>query len=154
MGARPDWDEYFMTIAEEVAKRSTCIRRQIGAVVVKDKRILATGYNNVPSGISHCDEVGCLREQERIPSGERAELCRGIHAEQNAVIQAARYGTPIDGAVIYTTTHPCVLCTKILINCGVVEIVYGGSYPDELSKKMIAESGITIRHVPLPSEAR
>ena len=150
--ARPDWDTYFMTIAQEVATRSSCIRRHIGAVIVRDKRIIATGYNNVPSGCSHCDEVGCLREQLGIPSGQKHELCRGIHAEQNAIVQAARYGLPIDGAVIYTTTYPCVQCTKMLINCGISEIVYGDSYPDELSQQMLEEVGMKIRRLDLPGE--
>ena len=145
MSTRPSWDEYFMTIAQEVAKRSSCIRRQIGAVIVKDKRILATGYNNVPSNIAHCDEVGCLRQQLGIPSGQQHELCRGVHAEQNAIVQAARYGIPIEGSVIYTTTYPCVQCTKMIINCGITEIVYGGSYPDDLSKQLLKESGLRIR---------
>lgn len=142
---RPSWDEYFMAITNQVAQRSTCTRRHIGAVLVKDKRILATGYNGVPSGLAHCDEVGCLREQRGIPSGTQHELCRGIHAEQNAVIQAARHGTAIDGATVYCTHQPCVLCAKILINAGVKEIVYRESYPDELATEMLAEAGITPR---------
>lgn len=144
---RPSWDEYFMTIAEQVATRSTCMRRQIGAVIVKDKRILSTGYNGAPSGLSHCDVVGCLREQLHIPSGEKTELCRAIHAEQNAVVQAARYGIPIEGATIYTTTQPCVQCAKILMNAGIVEIVYQGTYPDQLACDMLAESGIEVRRM-------
>ncbi len=144
---RPTWDEYFMSIARQVAGRSTCLRRQIGALIVKDKRILATGYNGVPSGIRHCAEVGCLRDQLGIPSGERHELCRGIHAEQNAVIQAARAGIPIDGSVVYCTNQPCVLCAKILINAGVREIVFAGSYPDQLSRDMLQEAGVILRHI-------
>jgi len=144
---RPSWDEYFMTIAEEVATRSTCLRRQIGAVIVKDKRILATGYNGAPSGLRHCDEVGCLREALGVPSGEKTELCRAIHAEQNAVVQAARYGIPIEGASIYTTTQPCVLCAKILMNAGIREIVYKGDYPDQLARDMLDESGINCRRI-------
>lgn len=143
--ARPSWDEYFMAITEQVAQRATCSRRHIGAVLVKDKRILATGYNGVPSGLAHCDEVGCLREQRGIPSGTQHELCRGIHAEQNAVIQAARHGIAIDGATCYCTHQPCVLCAKILINAGIKEIVYRDAYPDELACEMLAEACITPR---------
>ncbi|MRS12197.1 MAG: cytidine deaminase [Actinobacteria bacterium] len=146
--ARPSWDEYFMAITDQVAERATCKRRKIGAVLVKDKRILATGYNGVPSGLAHCDEVGCLREQRGIPSGTQHELCRGIHAEQNAVIQAARHGIAIDGATVYCTHQPCVLCAKILINAGVKEIVFRDAYPDELACEMLAEAGITPRCYP------
>lgn len=144
---RPSWDEYFMSIAEQVSGRSTCLRRNIGAVLVKDKRILATGYNGVPSGLAHCEDVGCLREQRNIESGSRHELCRGIHAEQNAVIQAAKHGIPIDGASIYCTHQPCVLCAKILINAGVIEIMFRESYPDPLSQELLAEAGIVPRQV-------
>lgn len=144
---RPSWDEYFMSIADQVATRSTCLRRQIGAVLVRDKRILATGYNGVPSGLKHCAEVGCIREKLGIPSGTQHELCRGLHAEQNTVIQAARYGINIDGATIYCTAHPCVQCTKILLNAGIKTIVYRDSYPDELSNILLVESGIEVRHI-------
>ncbi|MCE5203475.1 MAG: cytidine/deoxycytidylate deaminase family protein [Coriobacteriales bacterium] len=144
---RPSWDEYFMAIAEQVAGRATCLRRSIGAVLVKDKRILATGYNGVPSGLAHCEEVGCLREKRGIPSGTQHELCRGIHAEQNAVIQAARHGISIDGATVYCTHQPCVLCAKILINAGVVEIVYRQPYPDPLAEELLAEAGIAPRRL-------
>jgi len=140
--ARPSWDEYFMAIADHVADRATCVRRSVGAVLVKDKRILATGYNGVPTGLAHCDEVGCIREQRGIPSGTQHELCRGIHAEQNVVIQAARHGIAIDGATAYCTHQPCALCAKILINAGVVAIVYREPYPDPLSEAMLAEAGI------------
>lgn len=144
---RPSWDEYFMAIASQVAGRSTCIRRHTGAVLVKDKRILATGYNGTPAGLRHCEEVGCLREQRAIPSGSHHELCRGIHAEQNAVIQAAKHGIPIDGATIYTTHQPCVLCAKILLNAGVVDIVYGEAYPDPLSEELLAEAELHPRRL-------
>ena len=113
---RPDWDSYFMEIAQVVSKRSTCLRRSVGAVLVKDKQILATGYNGTPKGLPHCEDVGCLREQLHVPSGQNHELCRGIHAEQNAVIQAAVHGSSTDGATIYCTHQHCVVCTKILIN--------------------------------------
>jgi dCMP deaminase len=142
---RPSWDDYFMTIARQVATRSTCLRRNCGAVVVKGRRILATGYNGTPRGLRHCEEVGCLRERLGIASGSNHELCRGIHAEQNAVVQAALYGVAIDGATIYSTHQPCVLCAKILINAGIGEIVYADAYPDQLSEEMLAESGVGLR---------
>ena len=116
---RPSWDEYFMKLANEVATRTTCMRRGVGAVIVKDRRILATGYNGVPTGMRHCAETGCLRQQLGVPSGQRHEICRGLHAEQNAIIQAARYGINITGASIYVNTQPCVVCAKMLINAGI-----------------------------------
>jgi len=143
---RPSWDEYFMDITRLVATRSTCMRRQVGAILVKERNILATGYNGVPSGITHCDVTGCLRERLRIPSGERHELCRGLHAEQNAIVQAARHGINIDGATLYCTTMPCIICTKMVINAGIRAIVYGEGYADELAREMINESGISIMH--------
>lgn len=147
MGAceRPGWDAYFMKLANEVATRTTCLRRAVGAVVVKDNRILATGYNGVPSGLAHCAEVGCLRQELGIPSGQRNEICRGLHAEQNAIIQAAKYGPVIEGAMIYVNTQPCVVCAKMIINAGIEEIVYQNPYPDELAMEMLEESGIKVR---------
>ena len=142
---RPSWDEYFMTLADEVCTRTTCIRRAVGAVIVKDHRILCTGYNGVPAGMHHCAEVGCLREQMSVPSGQRQEICRGLHAEQNAIIQAARYGIDIRGASIYITTQPCVTCAKMLINAGIVEIIFKNPYPDELSMSMLDEVGLKYR---------
>lgn len=141
---RPSWDEYFMGIAELVRTRSTCLRRKVGAVIVRDNRILTTGYNGAPPGAKHCEEVGCLRDQMGIPSGERHELCRALHGEQNAVIQAAKYGISIEGATIYTTTYPCVICTKILISSGIRKIVFNEGYPDELSAKFLSESGVEV----------
>ncbi|NLN83194.1 MAG: cytidine deaminase [Firmicutes bacterium] len=141
---RPSWDDYFMEIANVVAKRSTCLRRQVGAILVKDRRILSTGYNGAPSGLLHCAEVGCQREQENIPSGQRHEICRAVHAEQNAIIQAAIAGVSIDGAVCYTTAFPCVLCAKMLINCHVSAIYYSDGYPDELSKALLKEAKIPL----------
>ncbi len=149
---RPSWDEYFQTITRDVADRSTCIRRHVGAIVVKDKRILATGYNGAPSGLPHCLTTGCLREELGIPSGQKHELCRGAHAEQNAVIQAAKYGVSIDGATVYCTNQPCIVCAKILINAGISKIVYENSYPDELSEKMLGEAGIELVHMPSASD--
>ncbi len=145
---RPSWDEYFQTITRDVAERSTCIRRHVGAIIVKDKRILATGYNGAPTGLEHCLTRGCLRAEMGIPSGQKHELCRGTHAEQNAVIQAARHGVPIDGATVYCTNQPCIVCAKILINAGIVEIVYENPYPDELSEQMLGEAGVVLRHLP------
>lgn len=135
-----------MEITRLVARRSTCLRRHVGAVMVKDKNILATGYNGAPSGVAHCLDVGCLRERMAVQSGERHELCRGLHAEQNAIIQAAKHGTNINGATLYCTTMPCVICSKMLINAGIQRIVYEEGYPDPLADEMIAEAGIeTVR---------
>ena len=142
---RPSWDEYFMDIVRDVATRSTSRRRKVGAILVKDKRIIATGYNGGPTGLAHCLEIGCLREQLGIPSGQQHELCRGVHAEQNAIIQAARYGVHTDGSVLYCTTQPCVQCTKMLLNAGVTEIVFSEGYPDGLALQLLEESGITVR---------
>jgi dCMP deaminase len=141
---RPSWDTYFMDIAELVAKRSTCTRRSVGAVIVKDKRVLSTGYNGAPSGITHCHEVGCLREQMNVPSGERHELCRGIHAEQNAIIQAALHGVSINGAMLFCTNLPCSICAKMIINAGISEIIYLSGYADEMSLEMLNEAGIQV----------
>ena len=127
--SRPSWDEYFMKITRTVTERSTCLRRQVGAVIVRDKRILATGYNGAPRGLKHCSEVGCLREREGVPSGERHELCRGLHAEQNALLQAASHGIRIEGSTLYSTTYPCSLCAKMLINGGIVRVVTSEDIP-------------------------
>lgn len=131
-----------MDIARLVARRSTCLRRQVGAVLVKEKNILATGYNGTPSGITHCAEVGCLRQQLGVPSGERHELCRGLHAEQNAIIQAAKHGVNIAGSTLYCTNSPCSICSKMLINAGIARIIYLEGYPDSLSLEMLREAGI------------
>ena len=143
---RPDWDQYFMQFAEDAAARSTCLSRKVGAVLVRDNHVLATGYNGVPAGIKHCEEVGCLRKKMQVESGTRHELCRGLHAEQNAIIQAACYGINIQGAVLYCTNQPCVICTKMLINAKVEKIFYAGEYADKLAKSMLVEANIpTIR---------
>ena len=139
---RPDWDEYFLSIATLVSTRSTCLRRQVGCVVVKDRRILSTGYNGAPSGVAHCGEIGCLRQTQGIPAGERHEMCRGVHAEQNAIIQGARHGVCLLGATAYCTNQPCSICTKMLINTGIQEIVYQGDYPDEMSLQLLKEAGV------------
>jgi dCMP deaminase len=143
---RPSWDQYFIEITRLVATRTTCLRRGVGAVLVKDRNILATGYNGVPSGISHCGEKGCMRDSLKVPSGERHELCRGLHAEQNAIIQAARHGVNIDGATLYCTTMPCIICTKMIINAGIKRVVYREGYSDELAREMIREAGIEVVH--------
>jgi dCMP deaminase len=142
--ARPNWDTYFMDIAHLVAKRSTCTRRAVGAVVVKDRRILATGYNGAPSHVRHCSQVGCLRAQLNVPSGERHELCRGIHAEQNAIIQAAYHGVSIKGATLFCTNLPCSICAKMIINAGITCIIYEDGYADALSQEMLAEAKVEL----------
>lgn len=147
---RPDNDTYFMRMAELVATRSTCLRRKVGAVVVKEKRVLTTGYNGAPKGLRHCAEVGCVRMQNHIESGTRHELCRGVHAEQNAVIQAAYFGVSIKDSIIYTTNFPCVMCAKILVNAGIREIVYKDDYVDELSRRVLDESGVAVRRYGAP----
>lgn len=143
-GKRPSWDSYFMQMAQVVAGRSTCLRRQVGAVMVKDKQILSTGYNGSPSGLQHCDEIGCLRQSLGVPSGERHEICRAVHAEQNALVQAAKHGVAITGADLYTTHQPCVLCTKLLINAGIIRVIFTHSYPDQLAVNMAKEAGLKL----------
>jgi dCMP deaminase len=145
---RPPWDTYFMDIAALVAQRATCIRRQVGAVLVRDRRIITTGYNGVPSGIKHCSEVGCLRESLGIPSGERHELCRGLHAEQNAIIQAALYGVSLEGTTLYCTNQPCSICSKMLINVKVEKIIIQAGYADELAAEMLSQAGIPLKRLP------
>jgi len=141
---RPTWDDYFIDIAKHVATRSTCLRRHVGAIIVKDKRILSTGYNGAPRGLPHCDDIGCLREKLGIPSGQRQEICRGLHAEQNAIVQAALHGVPIQGGHIFCTHQPCVTCAKMIINAGIVRVVCAEEYPDELGRSMLAEAGIEL----------
>ena len=133
-----------MEMVEVIKKRSTCLRRQVGAIIVKDKRIIATGYNGSPVGCKHCEEVGCLRDQLKIPSGERHELCRAIHAEQNALVQAAYSGTSVKDSIMYITTQPCSLCAKMIINAGVTKILFKGDYPDELAMEMLKEAGVRV----------
>ncbi|MGL4368314.1 MAG: deoxycytidylate deaminase [Spirochaetota bacterium] len=144
MADRPSWDDYFMRIAEEVSERSTCIRRKVGAVIVKDKRILATGYNGAPRGVPHCTPETCLRNKYNIPSGQRHELCRGLHGEQNAIIQAACHGVSINGAVIYVTNQPCMICTKMLINCGITTFYYRNPYDDALAQEMMQQGNVQV----------
>lgn len=142
---RPSWDEYFLSIAELVSKRSTCLRRRVGAVIVKDRRILATGYNGAPSSIEHCDKTGCIREKLKIPSGERHELCRGLHAEQNAFLQAALHGTSLKDSSLYSTTQPCAICAKMIINAGIKDVVIMGDYPDDMSKDLLRQAKVRVR---------
>ncbi|MDD5007077.1 MAG: cytidine/deoxycytidylate deaminase family protein [Syntrophorhabdaceae bacterium] len=149
---RPDWDSYFMEIARIVSKRSTCTRRSVGALIVKNKRILATGYNGAPTGLRHCMDLGCMREQLKVASGERHELCRGLHAEQNAIIQAAYHGVSIAGAQLYSTHLPCSICIKMVINAGIGTVYYLDGYSDELSLQLIKESGIILKKVVLKED--
>ncbi|MEE3361977.1 MAG: dCMP deaminase family protein [Anaerovoracaceae bacterium] len=145
MAERISWDEYFMEMAELAAKRSTCLRRQVGAVVVQDRHVIATGYNGAPRGVSHCTDTGtCYREEHHIPSGERHELCRALHAEQNAIIQAATLAQSIEGATMYITTQPCIICAKMIINAGIKRIVVKEGYPDEMAVEMLEEAGLKI----------
>ncbi len=148
---RIPWPVYFMRIAYMVSTRSTCLRRRVGCVLVKDKRILATGYNGAPANTAHCLDTGCMRQNLGIPSGQRLDICRAIHAEQNVIVQAAVHGVPVYGADIFCTTHPCSQCSKMLINCGVKTIYYCESYPDELSAAMLVEAGIRMEKMEKPS---
>jgi dCMP deaminase len=144
---RPSWDEYFLEMAGLVAKRSTCLRRSVGAVLVKDKRILATGYNGAPAGLKHCIDIGCMRQKLNIPSGERHELCRALHAEQNALIQASLHGISVKGSLLYATNQPCVICAKMLINAGIREIVIASGYPDKMAMEFLKAAGIKVRRL-------
>lgn len=143
---RPSWDQYFMEMAMVTAKRSTCLRRQVGAVIVRDNRLLSSGYNGVPKGLPHCSEVGCLREQMNVPSGERHELCRGLHAEQNSLIQAAVFGVSVSGGTVYCNTKPCSICTKMLINAEIKRIVFNAAndYSDPLTEELLRHTGIEL----------
>jgi len=141
---RPSWDKYFLKVTEDVSSRATCVKRQVGALIVKDNQILATGYNGAPKGFSHCTEKTCLRKKLNVPSGERHELCRGLHAEQNAIIQAAVHGVKIQGSTLYSTYQPCVICAKMMINAGIKRLVYAGGYPDKLAAQMLKDSKIEV----------
>ncbi len=144
---RPSWDEYFMEMAKLVATRSTCLRRQVGAVIVKDKCIISTGYNGACKKAAHCSEVSCIREKLNIPSGQQLDLCRAVHAEQNALIQAARYGISTEGSIIYVTVTPCFQCAKMLVNAGIKEVVVNGVYPDERTLELFKEVGVNVRKI-------
>lgn len=143
---RPSWDRYFMDIVEKVATRSTCLRRQVGAIIVKDKHILSTGYNGTASGLEHCISIGCLREKLNIPSGERQEICRGLHAEQNAIIQAALHGVSVKGATLYTSHKPCITCAKMIINAKIKKIYYSEGYQDKLADDILKEAEIIVKN--------
>ncbi|MEO0019284.1 MAG: cytidine/deoxycytidylate deaminase family protein [candidate division WOR-3 bacterium] len=144
---RKGWDDYFLAIARLVAERSTCLRRKVGAVLVRDKRILCTGYNGAPHGLPHCDKAGCLRAKLHIPAGERIEICRGIHAEQNTLVQAAAFGIGVSGATLYCTHAPCITCAKMLINAGIREFVIAEDYPDSFARQFLKEAGVKVRKV-------
>jgi dCMP deaminase len=141
---RPSWDEYFMNITKDVAVRSTCLKRHVGAIIVKEHRILSTGYNGAPKDMEHCSVTGCLRKEMKVTSGQRHELCRGLHAEQNAIIQAAWHGVKIEGSTLYCTYQPCIICVKMMINAGIKRLVYEGDYPDKLARKMLKGSKIKV----------
>lgn len=144
MDKRPTLDEYFMEIAEVVAKRSTCLRNKVGAVIVRDKRILSTGYNGAPRDMEHCLEIGCIRDQQNIASGTRHELCRAVHAEQNAIIQSALHGVSVEGATLYCTHQPCILCAKMIINSKIKRVVYSNKYPDDEAINFFKKAGVEI----------
>ena len=144
---RMPWPDYFMSIASLVAERATCLRRKVGAVAVKNKRILATGYNGAPAGMADCFATGCLRAQMGIKSGERHEMCRGLHAEQNVIIQAAVHGISLYGAELYCTHQPCLICSKMLINCGIKAVYFANSYPDEMAERFLSEAKVTYLHL-------
>lgn len=145
---RPSQDEYFMEIAGVVAKRSTCLRIHVGAVVVKNGQILSTGYNGAPHGFEHCVDIGCIREKQNIAHGTRHELCRAVHAEQNALIQAAIHGVSIEGASLYCTHQPCILCTKMLINGKIKRVIYLNEYPDKTSLEFLKQAGVEVTRMP------
>ena len=151
MGARPSYDEYFMEMAHVVSKRSTCMRRKVGAILVKEKHILSTGYNGAPKGLKHCSEVGCLREELNVPSGERHELCRGLHAEQNVIIQASLHGVSLERSTIYATHTPCNLCAKMLVNAKIKRLVSFGKYDDSSFIDLFREAGIEVDTKKRPS---
>lgn len=144
MITRPSWDEYFLELAGLIARRSTCLRRNVGAVLVKEERIIATGYNGAPRGLQHCLDAGCLRQEKGIPSGQRYELCRGVHAEQNAIINAAFYGVSTRDAVLYCTNQPCIICARMIINAGIIKVIHQGDFEDTLSLQFMQEAGIEV----------
>ena len=149
---RPAKDDYFMEIANVVSKRSTCLRIHVGAVIVKNGRILSTGYNGAPYGFEHCLDIGCIREKENVAHGTRHELCRAVHAEQNAIIQAAIHGVSIEGSTVYCTHQPCILCTKMIINGKIKRVVYQNGYPDEMSLQFLKQADIEVLKLPAPEE--
>jgi len=152
MVQRPTLDEYFMEIAQVVAKRSTCLRNQVGAVIVIDKRILSTGYNGAPRNLQHCLDIGCIRQQQNIASGTRHELCRAVHAEQNAIIQSALHGVSTENATLYCTHQPCVLCAKMIINSKIKRVVFSNHYPDEEAMNFFNSAGVEVTRFTVPFE--
>ncbi len=149
---RPSWDEYFMRAVFLVCERSTCLRRRVGAVLVKDKQILATGYNGAPKDIPHCESTGCLREELGVPSGQRHEICRGLHAEQNVILQAASFGVSTRGSTLYVTSTPCSICAKMIINAGIEEVVVESEYPDKMAIEFLKEAGVIVRKISLKGD--
>ncbi len=144
---RVSWDVYFMRISRMVSERSTCLHRKVGALIVRENRILATGYNQPPSGFPHCDSIGCIRDALSIASGKNQEICFGLHAEQNALMQAAKFGISTRGATIYVTTKPCSVCARLIINAGIVRVVYEQDYPDPLTDYFFSTCGIAVDRV-------
>lgn len=144
---RPGWDEYFIELARLICERSTCLRRRVGAVIVKNKMILSAGYNGVPSGLAHCSVTGCMREKMNIPSGVHHELCRGLHAEMNALLQAAYYGIDISGGIMYVTNQPCILCAKMIVNAEIKKIVIAAGYPDKDALSLFKKSKIKLQRI-------
>lgn len=149
---RNDWTTYFMDIADRVAQRSTCLRRKVGAVAVKDKRIVSTGYNGAPSGIKHCADAGCLRQELGIPSGQRHEICRAVHAEQNVIIEAARFGISLFGAELYCTTLPCLICAKMLVNSGIRRVFFREKYDDQMTLDLFNDAGIELVQINMETD--
>lgn len=147
---RPSWDEYFLKLAFLVAERSTCRRHHVGAIIVRDKRILTTGYNGAPSGCKDCLELGCLRDEMNIPSGQRHELCRAVHAEQNAIIQAGVYGIDISNSTMYCTHSPCIICAKMIVNSKIKRLVVAKNYADESFKQLFEEANVEFKVLPIP----
>lgn len=144
MAGRPSWDEYFMSMAALAATRSTCLRRRVGAVIVKDRMVLSTGYNDTPRGLRNCGEGGCSRCAGEAPSGTAHDTCLCIHAEQNAILQAAYHGVAIAGGVLYCTIQPCLGCAKIIANAGICKVVYAGEYPDPAAARLLREAGVEL----------
>ena len=151
MTERPSLDEYFLEMASVAAKRSTCLRNRVGAVIVKDKRIISTGYNGAPRNLDHCLDIGCIRQQQNIASGTRHEKCRAVHAEQNAIIQAALHGVSTMGATLYCTHQPCILCTKMIINANIKRVVYLTPYPDPDSMGFFHNAGVEVVNLGAPA---
>ncbi|MDD3235264.1 MAG: cytidine/deoxycytidylate deaminase family protein [Candidatus Cloacimonetes bacterium] len=155
MDKRPSWQQYFMEMAYLASKRSTCLRRAVGAVLVRDNQIISTGYNGSPKGVPHCAEVGCLREQLKVPSGQKHELCRGVHAEQNAIIQAAINGSSTRGASLYCTHQPCSICARLIINAEIKMVFVSETYPDALGEQLFKEAGVQlIQFIPATDELK